>query len=193
MLSPDTKALLVAILFCWLFSEVRHALRRREDAAVIRRLSLAASGSERAELETQRPDRQARGAALVAGKVSGHGRDAGQYFSTTLRNNGVLAAEDIQVTAALGPHTVRVVSAPRSVAASGRTAPIELQLPFGLLSRDEAQHALRAGAPLRLQIAYRDVSQNPHLLDECFTFVPTPRDQTDDPWPWRSQRAACSA
>lgn len=190
-MSLDTKALLAAVMLCWLFSELRNASRRREDAAVIRHLRLEASGGERAQLETERPDNQARGAALVAGKVAGHGRDAGQYFSTILRNSGALAAEDIQVTAALGPHTVRVVSAPRSVAASRRTAPIELRLPFGLLSRDEAQRALRAGIPLRLQIAYRDVSQHPHLLDECFTFVPTPRDQVDDPWPWRSQRAAC--
>ncbi|MFN8662189.1 MAG: hypothetical protein U0075_09880 [Thermomicrobiales bacterium] len=50
-------------------------------------------------------------------------------------------------------------------------APIELRLPFGLLSSDDVQRYLRAGIPLRLQIAYRDASKNVHHLEECFTFA----------------------
>lgn len=190
-LSLDTKALIAVVLICWLFSEVRHRTRHRADALVIQRLRSAAAGGDRALLETQRPLKSGHGAALAAGKAIVRGREAGQYFSTAVRNSGILAAEDIQVTAALGSHNVRVVSAPRRLQEAARMTPIELRLPFGLLSFDDVQRSLRAGVPLRLQIAYRDASKNVHLLEECFTFAYSPEEQRDHRARWLSQRDAC--
>ena len=190
-LSLDTKALLAAVLLCWIVVEVQHSKRRRADAIVIQRLRSAVAGEDRALLETQRPTGRAYGAALAAGKAVVRGREAGQYFSTAIQNSGVLAAEDIQVTAVLGSHNVRVVSAPRRLQVSARTAPIELRLPFGLLSFDDVQRYLRAGIPLRLQIAYRDASKNAHLLEECFTFANSPAEQHDHHTRWLSQRGSC--
>ncbi|MDQ2654668.1 MAG: hypothetical protein M3Z20_16670 [Chloroflexota bacterium] len=190
-LSPDTKALIAIVLVCWIFSEFRHRTRRRADTAVIHRLRSAATGGDRALLETQRPPGRAYGAALAAGKAIVHGREAGLYFSTVLQNSGGLAAEDIQVTAALGTHTMRVVSAPHRLQVAARMAPIELRLPFGLLSFDDVQRYLQAGIPLRLQIAYRDASRNVHLLEECFTFAHSPAEQHDHHARWLSQEGAC--
>jgi hypothetical protein len=192
-LSLDTKALIAVVLICWLLSEIRHGKRRRADAVVIQRLRSAAAGGDRAVLETQRPPGRMHGAALAAGKAIMRGHEAGQYFSTTVQNSGVLAAEDIQVTAALGTHNVRVVSAPRRLQVSTRMTPIELRLPFGLLSFDDVQRYLRTGVPLRLQIAYRDASKNVHLLEECFTFALSPEEQQDHHARWLSQRGNCSA
>jgi hypothetical protein len=70
-------------------------------------------------------------------------------------------------------------------------APIELRLPFGLLSFDDVQRYLQAGIPLRLQIAYRDASRNMHLLEECFTFAHSPAEQHDHHAQWLSRRGAC--
>jgi hypothetical protein len=190
-LSPDTKALIAIVLMCWIFSEVRHRKRRRADTVVIQRLRSAAASVDRALLETQRPPGRAHGAALAAGKAIVRGRDAGLYFSTVVRNSGVLAAEDIQVTAALGSHHMRVVSAPHRLQVAARMAPIELRLPFGLLSFDDVQRYLQAGIPLRLQIAYRDASRNMHLLEECFTFAHSPAEQHDHHAQWLSRRGAC--
>jgi hypothetical protein len=192
-LSLDTKALIAVVLLCWLLSEIRHGKRRRSDAVVIQRLRSTAAGGDRAVLETQRPPGRVHGAALAAGKAIVRGREAGQYFSTTVQNSGVLAAEDIQVTAALGTHNVRVVSAPRRLQVSTRMTPIELRLPFGLLSFDDVQRYLRTGVPLRLQIAYRDASKNVHLLEECFTFALSPEGQQDHHARWLSQRGSCSS
>jgi hypothetical protein len=190
-LSLDTKGLIAVLLICWLLSEVRHGKRRRADAIVIQRLRSSAAGGDRALLEVQRPPGRVHGAALAAGKAILRGREAGQYFSTAVHNSGVLEAEDIQVTAVLGSHHVRVVSAPRRLQVSGRMAPIELRLPFGLLSSDDVQRYLRSGIPLRLQIAYRDASKNVHLLEECFTFAHSPAEQHDRHGQWLSQRGSC--
>jgi hypothetical protein len=190
-LSLDTKGLIAVVLICWLLSEVRHRNQRRTDAVVIQRLRSAAAGGERALLETLRPPGRAHGAALSAGKAIVRGHEAGQYFSTTVQNSGVLAAEDIQVTAALGSHNVRVISAPRRLQVAARMTPIELRLPFGLLSFDEVQRYLRAGIPLRLKIAYRDASKNVHLLEECFTFALSPEEQRDHHAKWLSQEGSC--
>ncbi len=190
-LSLDTKALLAAVLICWLISEVRHGKRRRADAAIIQRLRSAATGGDRALLETRRPPGRVHGAALSAGNAIARGRRAGQYFSTAVQNSGVLAAEDIQVSAAMGSHAIRVVSAPRRLQVAGRTAPIELRLPFGLLSLADAQRDLQTGIPLRLRITYRDADQNRHLLEECYTFIHAPAAPPDDQAGWRSQLASC--
>jgi hypothetical protein len=190
-LSPDTKALIAIVLVCWILSEIRHRKRRRADSVVIQRLRSAAAGGDRARLETQRPSGRAHGATLAAGKAIVRGREAGLYFSTVVQNSGVLAAEDIQVTAALGSHNVRVVSAPHHLQVAARKAPIELRLPFGLLSFDDVQRYLQAGIPLQLQIAYRDASRNVHLLEECFTFAHSPAGQHDRHARWLSQRGAC--
>ena len=189
-LSLDTKALIAAVLICWILSEVRHRVRRRADADCIQQLRSTATGEDRALLEVQRPPGRVHGAALAAGKAIVRGREAGQYFSTAVQNTGLLEAEDIQVSAALGTHAVRVVSAPRRLHVSGRMAPIELQLPFGLLSSDDVQHYLRTGIPLRLQIAYRDASMNVHHLEECFTFSRASGEHGERAR-WLSQRDSC--
>lgn len=190
-LSLDTKGLLAALVICWLLLEVRHGVRRRADALIIQRLRLALTGGDRAFLETEAPTGRAQGAALAAGKAVTRGHEAGQYFSTVVQNSGVLAAEDIQVTAAFGSHKVRVLTAPSGLQVSTRVAPIELRLPFGLLSFDETQRHLLAGVPLRLQIAYRDASKNAHLLEECFTFARPSAERDDRHVPWTSQRSTC--
>ena len=189
--SLDTKAHIAVVLVCWIFSEIRHRRRRRADGIAIQHLRSAATGGDRARLETQRPPGRVHGAALAAGKAVVRGHEAGQYFSTAVQNSGVLEAEDIQVTAALGSHHVRVVSAPRRLQVAARIAPIELRLPFGLLTSDDVQRYLRAGIPLRLRIAYRDASKNVHLLEECFTFAHAPAEQHDHHARWLSQQGAC--
>lgn len=190
-LSLDTKALIAVVLLCWILSETRHRARHTADALLIQHLRSAAASGDRALLEVQRPPGRVHGAALAAGKAIARGREAGQYFSTVVRNHGELEAEDIQVTAELGPHTVRVVSAPRRLQVSTKLAPIELRLPFGLFSSDDMQRSLRDGMPLRLRIAYRDAGKNIHLLEECFTFVHSPEDQHDRRTRWLSRRDAC--
>ncbi len=190
-LSLDTKALIAAVLICWLISEIRHGKRRRADAVIMQHLRSAATGGDRALLETRRPPGRVHGAALAAGKVNARGREAGQYFSTVIHNSGLLEAEDIQVSAALGTHAIRVVSAPRRLQVAGRTAAIELRLPFGLLSLDDAQRYLQTGIPLRLRIAYRDAGKDMHLLEECFTFVHAPAARQDSRARWLSQRGSC--
>lgn len=190
-LSPDTKALIAIVLLCWIFSELRHRNRRSTDALVIQCLRSTAAGGDRALLETQRPPGREHGAALADGHAIVRGREEGLYFSTSVQNTGMLTAEDIQVTAALGPHHVRVVSAPHHLQVAARMALIELRLPFGLLSFDDVQRYLQAGIPLRLQIAYRDASRNVHLLEECFTFAHSPAEQHDRHERWLSQRGVC--
>lgn len=190
-LSLDTKGLIAVVLICWVLSEVRHRARHRTDAIVIQRLRSAAANGDRALLEVERPPGRVHGAALAAGKAIVRGREAGQYFSIVVRNDGELEAEEIQVTAAFGSHNVRVVSAPRRLQVSTRMAPIELRLPFGLLGSDDVQRSLRAGVPLRLRIAYRDAGKNMHLLEECFTFVHSPAEQHDKGARWLSQRDVC--
>jgi hypothetical protein len=190
-LSLDTKVLIAVVLLCWLFSEFQHRRRRSADALVIQRLRSEVAGGERAFLEVQRPPGRMHGAALAAGRAIGRGREAGQYFTTVVRNSGEYEAEDIQVSAALGSHPVRVISAPRRLKVSSRMAPVELRLPFGLLSSDDVQRSLRDGVPLRLRIAYRDAARNRHVLEECFTFVHSPADQHDARAPWLSQSDVC--
>jgi hypothetical protein len=190
-LSLDTKALIGIVLICWLISEVRLRARRRADAFVIQSLRSSAAGGDRAILKIQRPPGRMQGAALAAGNAIARGREAGQYFSTAIQNRGVLAAEEIKVTAALGTHNARVVSAPRHLHSSSRMAPIELRLPFGLLSSDDVQRSLRAGIPLRLRIAYRDANKNAHVPEECFTFVHAPAQEHDPRSPWLSQSGTC--
>jgi hypothetical protein len=190
-LSLDTKALIGVVLICWLVSEVRHRVRHRADALVIQRLRSTAAGGDRALLEVQRPPGRMHGAALAAGKAIARGREAGQYFSTAIQNRGLLDAEEIEVSATLGSHNARVVSAPRRLQVSARVTPIELRLPFGFLTSDDVQRSLRAGMPLRLRVAYRDANKNAHLLEECFTFVHSPAEQDDPRSHWLSRRGVC--
>ena len=189
-LSLDTKALIAVVLLCWLFSEFRHRARHRNNELLIQRLQ-SVDGGDRALLEVRRPPGRLHGAALAAGNAIARGREAGQYFTTFIQNSGQLEAEDIQVTAALGTHRVRVVSAPRRLRASTRLAPVELRIPFGLVGSDDVQRSLRAGIPLRLRIAYRDADKNAHLLEECFTFVHSPAEKQDPRAPWLSQSDTC--
>lgn len=192
-LSLDTKALLAVMLICWLFLESRHRARHRADALVIQRLRSSAAGGDRAFLEVQRPPGHVHGAALAVGSAIARGREAGQYFSTTIQNRGLLAAEDIEVTATLGSHQARVVSAPRRLQVSTRMAPVEFRLPFGLVSSDDVQRSLRAGIPLRVRIAYRDANAHGHLLEACFTFAYAPADQQDLRSRWLSRQGSCPA
>lgn len=190
-LSLDTKALLAVMLICWLFLELRHRARHRADALAIQHLRSSAARGDRAFLEVQRPSGRAHGAALAVGNAIVRGREAGQYFSTSIQNSGLLEAEDIEVTAALGSHHARVVSAPRRLPVSPRKAHVELRLPFGFLSSEDVQRSLRAGTPLRLRIAYRDANTHAHLLEACFTFVHAPGEQQDLRGRWLSRRGVC--
>jgi hypothetical protein len=192
-LSLDAKVLMVMLALLWGLSEARHAIRHRADERTIGDLKAVATPTEGAMLEAHRLPEVSHGAALTLGDLVPRGAEAGQHFVGTIKNAGLQAAEEIQVTASLGAIEAVVVSAPQSLPPHSAGAVVDVRLPFGFHTFADVMAALTGGEILRLRIRFTDDGSTPRTLEECFAFSPEPSSARASGPDWVSNRVACVA